>query len=195
MKLKVLAAAAALSLAAVAGATRAGVVTFDDAAGNAIVDKCVSSFSDQGLTFTGSYCMGVWALNPNGNGTNSLIYDPYVGGGGGPLTITKTGGGAFSLGDVDLSVSWYDSNPTETITINGSPLTISQTYATYDLGLTDVTSVTISGVASQGGYWLADNLNFSAGVPEPASWATMLIGLFGLGAVMRASRRTAVVPI
>jgi hypothetical protein len=33
--------------------------------------------------------------------------------------------------------------------------------------------------------------NFEAGVPEPATWAMMLVGFGGLGAVLRRSRRKA----
>jgi hypothetical protein len=41
-------------------------------------------------------------------------------------------------------------------------------------------------------YYTLDNVSVTAGVPEPASWALMLTGFFGLGATLRAaSRRTA----
>ena len=38
-----------------------------------------------------------------------------------------------------------------------------------------------------------DNVSVSTAVPEPASWALMLVGFGGLGAVMRRQRRTAAV--
>jgi choice-of-anchor C domain-containing protein len=37
-----------------------------------------------------------------------------------------------------------------------------------------------------------DNVSVSAAVPEPTSWALMLVGFGGLGAVLRRQRRTAV---
>lgn len=40
---------------------------------------------------------------------------------------------------------------------------------------------------------VGDNLEyalFGSGVPEPATWAMMLVGLFGLGALLRAQRRS-----
>jgi hypothetical protein len=139
-----------------------------------------SSFVDQGLQFTnfGSE-MYVWdATSPNSNGTNNNIFAGFV-----PTdyeAITLAGGGVFSLTSLDMAISWYDSNPAEIITINGTPITITQTLTTYVLNLTNVTEVDISGVPSGAGYWLADNLTYSAAVPEPAS-ATMLLGSCAVG--------------
>ncbi len=155
------AASAALLSAFPAFAT---TVTFDDAAGNSIVDQAQSVFSDQGLTFTnsGTY-MYVWdGGSPNGNGTNANIFAGFST--GDFESITRTGGGAFDLVSLDLAISWYDANPTEIITVNGAPLTITQTLTTYTLNLLGVTQVDISGVPSNGGYWLADNVTTS--VPE-----------------------------
>jgi hypothetical protein len=39
---------------------------------------------------------------------------------------------------------------------------------------------------------LLDNVGLSAGVPEPATWAMMLLGFGGLGSVLRRNRRQAV---
>jgi hypothetical protein len=162
------------------GAAQAGTVTFDDSVGNSIVDQVVSSFTDQGLTFTshGTY-MGVWNSNPNGNGTNSDIFAGFNT--GDYESITLAGGGTFNLNSLDLAISWYDSNPSEIITINGSPLTITQTYTTYLLNLDGVSQVNISGVPSNSGYWLADNLNFTAATPLPSTWTMLIAGFIGLG--------------
>ena len=87
-----------------------------------------------------------------------------------------------------MALSWYDGNPSEIITVNGSPITLGQGIQTYNLNLDHVTSVSISGVPSDAGYWLADNVNFTA-VPEPATWAMMLFGLGVIGSGMRIARR------
>jgi hypothetical protein len=180
-------AALAAALATAASGAHAAIITFDDPAGNAILDQDESQFSDQGLTFTGSgWYMYVYdGSNPNGNGTNANIFAGFSS--GDFETITRTGGGAFSLNSIDLATSWYDTNSTDTVVINGAPLIISDTLTTYNLNLTDVTSVTISGVQSDSGYWLADNLNVA--VPEPATWALMLVGFGGMGAMLRMARR------
>jgi hypothetical protein len=56
------------------------------------------------------------------------------------------------------------------------------------------TRVAISGTAANGraGAFQLDNLVVNSAVPEPAGWATMMLG-FGLaGAALRSRRRTAV---
>jgi len=190
VKTLLLTAAAVLSIGASAGAASAAVVDFDDAVGASILFNPYGfggSFSDQGLTFTsnGSF-MYVWdGTSPNSNGTNNNIFAGFNT--NDAEMITLTGGGLFNLNSIDLAISWYDGNPTETLLVNGSPLVITQSLTTYALNLTNVSSVTISGVPSNAGYWTADNINYSAGgaVPEPETWALMLMGLGGLGAVLR----------
>lgn len=103
----------------------AAEVTFDDAAGNAIVDQYFAngqSFSDQGLTFTsgGSYMYVRDGSSPNSTGTNANIFAGFSS--GDFEQITLTGGGTFDLQSLDMAISWYDGNPTETILINGNHL-------------------------------------------------------------------------
>jgi hypothetical protein len=168
----------------------AGVVTFDDAFGNSIVGTAQTSFSDQGLTFTnfGTY-MYVWgpaiSPNPNGNGTNSLIFAGY--GANDYLTITKTGGGTFDLYSLDMALSWYNTSVSETILVNGSPITLIQGLQNYVLNLLGVTQVTITGVPSMTGYWLADNINTNVAAPLPGGLLLLGSGLVGLIGLRRRS--------
>jgi hypothetical protein len=174
---------AAAGLIGFGGAAGAAIVNFDDSVGNSLLFQGFgpgSSFTDQGLTFSvgGFGTEYVYSgISPNSNGTNNLIFGS---GTGDTESITKAGGGAFTLNSIQIAVSWYDPNSTDTITINGTPLTITTTLTTYNLNLVGVTSVNISGVASDTGYWTADNIVYN-GVPELSTWAMMLAGFAGLG--------------
>ena len=58
------------------------------------------------------------------------------------MTMSLTGGGSFTLNSVDMTISWYDSNPSEVITVNGNPITLIQGLQTYNLNLTGTFSFT-----------------------------------------------------
>ena len=153
-------------------------------------DVQYTSFADNGLEFTvNSGILYVWdGESPNSNGTNNLIL------GYGPtdwVSITKAGGGSFNLDSIDLAISWYDPNATDSVSINGIPLTITTSLTTYVLNLNGVMSVNISGVSSGSAYWTAQNIVYDA-APEPSTWALMTLGFAGLGfAGFRASRKSA----
>jgi hypothetical protein len=184
MRLKGLFILCFLLCVAIASQAHATVVAFDDAYANSILTQPQTSFSDGGLTFTnnGTF-MYVWGpSSPNSNGANNLIFAGF--GSTDYLAITKTGGGAFTLSSIDMSISWYDSNASETILVNGSPITLFQGIQTYALNLSDVRQVNITGVPSLSGYWLAENVTYSA-VPLPGALLLFGPGLVGLAAVRR----------
>lgn len=172
--------AAALGLAA--STASAAVLTFDDYTS---VDLEQTSIEYRGLTFTKTLGNGyqyVWdGSSPNSNGTNALIY-----GYGSGVTITRTGGGLFSLLNLDMAISWYNSQATESVMINGTAFTLTQGLTELTTNLFGVSQVTISG--SGAGYWLADNV--TAAVPLPAGLPLLAAGLAGLGLLAR-RRKTA----
>lgn len=153
------------------------------------LDSCMSSISSGGLDFnspvscSGSY-MYVWdGSSPNGNGTPALIFAGF--GTGVSMTMSLTGGGTFNLNSVDMTISWYDSNPSEVIMVNGNPITLIQGLQTYNLGLSGVTSVTFSDLPSGTGYWLMDDVVYNT-TPEPGTLALLGSGVIGvLGLVRR----------
>lgn len=171
----------AIALFVLVAPVSAAVITFDDPVGNSILYSYPAAFSDGGLTFTnkGTY-MSVWgASSPNSNLTNNLIFAGFSS--GDLMSITKTGGGSFDLNSLDMSLSWYDSYSSETILINGTPITLGQGIQNYVLNLQGVTQVDITGVPSNSGYWLMDNVNTGSAVPEPTSLLLFGTGLSGIG--------------
>jgi hypothetical protein len=172
----------ALAAAAVGSAQATTTVSFAGVAPQTLGSVTVDGYTFTGAPGTDSF---VWpGPNPNGDGANNLILccSPAE-----SIDITKAGGGAFTLESFQMAISWYSPQTTDTVDVNGTPLTITNTFTTYDVGVTG-TSVAISGLASDDGYWTADNFVFGS-VPEPATWTMMILGLAGLGGVLRAQRR------
>ena len=164
----------------------ATVVTFD---GLGISALPVSTGGLDFGTLGGSGFTSTWTSNsPNSNGTDNLIAGYGTG-----VTITKTGGGNFTLNSIQMSISWYNSNAVENILINGIGYSIFQALNTISLNLVNVSSVSITGIS--GGYWLADNVTYNASVvPIPAALpllATGLAGVVALGRRRRANRKAA----
>ena len=145
------------------------------------LDTWMSPIVSGGLTFTGSG-MAVWTHSPNDNGTPALI-NFFAN----DVTITLTGGGAFTLNSVDMTLSWYDNNLSGVITVNGNPITLIQGLQTYNLNLSNVTSVVVSPITVFG-YWLMDNVDYNntnTTTPEPGTLALLGSGMLAGGGVLR----------
>ena len=172
-----------LAFVLLAGIAKAQTVNFNSFSP---LDTPFGSFSTGGLTFTsGGGYMAVWDnSSPNSGGNNGLIYAF-----GSPIVVTQTGGGAFSLDSIDATISWYDGAGSDTITLVGTGVTsgtdnliLGQGLAPYNsLGFSDVTSVSISQLASGSGYWFISSLTRDT-VSAPEGGASLLYLLLAAGA-------------
>lgn len=155
----------------------AAVVTFDDTASGT-----GAPFSSGGLDFSGSSTY-VWfgpGYNAN-NGTNSLIS-----GFSSSFTITKTGGGLFSIDQLDAGLSWYTGLTSLNISVGSDVISLGQSYQTYSFtNINNVTSVTVA-FAPGDGYFAIDNIVWNDNpVPEPGSLTLLGLALLGLVAARR----------
>lgn len=169
--------AVALLLAAplVAHAT---VVTFED-----VSNHSSAPFSSGGLDFTGGTTY-VW--NGPGyaadNGTLNLIS-----GFSNSFTITKTGGGLFSIDQFDAGLSWYTTLQSLDVTVGANVITLDPTFQTFLFSnLVNLTSLTVS-FAPSDGYMSFDNIVWHEGsqVPEPETLLLLALGLVGIAASRR----------
>lgn len=206
-------ASAALALVLVAGATAANaaitisvlpgdlplpagqsvVVDFDNATAAGF------TFTQGSNSFVRSGSLGLQdgvSAPPPGDTTN---YETVTGGGYATLT-SDAGMSSFSfyLGSPDDFNSVRFQGADFDVTLSGSALFNPATAfngdqgvgrrISYDFGGAVVNSITF---ASTGNSFEFDNLaaGVAGAVPEPATWAMMLVGFFGLGAALRAQGR------
>lgn len=200
-------ACAALALAAALPAA-AQTVTFDSKAAPGFIAQYGPVYQEAGLSFTtglgSEFGLFSWGLgqssNADADGATIALTSANDW-----LTITRTGGGAFSLASIDLADGFNSGTAsivpyvlvTSAGTTSGSfTLDRAKGLQTLLLGHENVLSFALQ--AKPSGVFQLDNVVFStnvSAVPEPAAWA-MLIGGCGLagGAMRRQRRRFARVP-
>jgi hypothetical protein len=190
MNRKLIAAAAAALALAVTAQARASVAIYTDAASfNAATSgDTTSGFSFSNITTLGSgYTIGpVTFQSSDIGGYNDGSYGSnvsYLGSSEPRLAITG-GYNAFSL-----MLGAYDGASTFGISVNGAaPVDLDingQPNSTF-VGFTDnvpITSISISDLTSPGAEidTLSFTTGFTAAVPEPSTWAMMILGFAGVG--------------
>ena len=152
---------------------------------------CLPSVSTGGLTFTNNAerCLGVFAGSPNAG--TALVFGFNT---KGHAVITQTNGAAFTLDSLNMTISWYDTLPSDTLTVtadfegggvSSQTLTLFQGLQTFNLNLSNVSQVDFSGLANGTGYWAISSLTYTPVVPEPASLLFLATGLLGLAVAAR----------
>jgi hypothetical protein len=189
---------AGLALAAVAGATHAATINFDDGSAGSAVGSFYSGVTFSANTF--------WTSNEGLPGSSGLLGidtnnpDPFIFGPDTPVVATfdtptnhvKITG--VDVGDAGLEIDAYDASNTliGSNQVFGTGLGINSFFDVFvDLPLPNIASVHIFQPGSLGDSnpdsegIILDNFEFSGGVPEPATWVMMIAG-FGLaGAALR----------
>jgi hypothetical protein len=102
-----------------------------------------------------------------------------------PTAVTAVG--IFSNTNLPISASLS--------TASGGAVTVFTTYDTATFGFLGLTSSTpfTSATFTSSTYNIPE-IEYGAAVPEPATWALMLIGVGGLGAGLRSRRKDAMIP-
>jgi hypothetical protein len=188
---------AVLSLAAalVSTSAMADVITFDGV-GPGVGSHAVPS-PYQELNYSISAPNGLYYLgfgDPRYAGENNLFDNNYQD----TTTLTTIDGRPFAIQSIDLAEMYLGARPaTEPTTFTGTLVgggTVTQTF--------DVSNASFQTYLFSGGFsgltslsWTATtetpqfaNINVST-VPEPATWAMMLVGFGGLGAMLRSAKR------
>lgn len=201
---KYIVAAAALlasSLAGGAAYAATSVITFDEyAAANANGVLPSNRYAALGVTFLsaddGSTWAGTAAGDPGGWGVNGTNGTNFQGFNGSSYSETLTFSSLISLFEVDATRTGGSSDGTVTINafLNGAAAgTTSATLGAINSWSTlslagNFNSLQISGFGTSFHPFALDNMRFTTAtpaVPEPATWAMMILGMGAVGFAMR----------
>lgn len=214
MKTMISAAAALAVGMAVSGAASAAVVDFDSLRSSNYVSLGYgATYAEDGLGFRAygtdgrDEHMAIWGYDTHpGYQADATGASPWVNSINAYLRVSKVGGGTFTLNSLDLAdylnlkaplsnyglaYTYVDGGGSHSGVFN-----LDQTAGlqTFTVNLSNITHIDLfTGGSGDSGVQI-DNVRFNepltvGGVPEPTTWAIMLLGFGGLGAALRQRRR------
>lgn len=202
MSVKSLVFSAGLALSVLTSGAQAATVTFEDVKPGLLV---FGGGSEGGFDF--SVQTGALYVNQWGNPGQDLEGDQGLS--GGVVDFYASDLGLFTFNYLDYAAWNSDGVGTQTLTVRGwlgdtelgvdtFKLANSAIYApTYDnwtlFGATNLAGVSIDRLSIElnaGGSYLQaiDNINLTSAIPEPATWAMMIVGFGLVGAMLRRGR-------
>ena len=184
----------------------ATTITFDEFAATNNNVALTTAYSSLGVLFSGTNA-GTWGGNSNGNpgnwgleGTNGPQFLGFNGSNNGYSETVQFASAitAASLdfsrsnGSVDGSITLTAFDGVTPVSSDTSALGALNSWSTLSVSGAGITSIEWSGTGSGFHPYGVDNFVFSTGVPEPSTWAMMLLGFAGLGliAYRRKAKRT-----
>ena len=192
-----------LTLALTSAPALATTITFDEfAAQNGALTIPANQYAYLGVTIVATDEGDTWGGNSNGNpgnwgleGTNGSNFSGFNGNSYTMSLLFASDITAFSLdasrsnGSTDGTLTLYGYLNGSLTSTNSVALGAINSWSTIGLtGLFD--QVTITGTGTDFHPFGIDNINFTAGaVPEPGTWAMMLLGFGGIGMAMRRRRQ------
>jgi hypothetical protein len=158
-----------------------------------------NKISTQGYKFTsaGNCCAYAWSQDPTpSNGFENVIYTQH------DETMRAVDGSLFSVSSFDAAIGSYAKYSEYLLALTGiradgsqvtTNITIGGSYQSYALnGFDNLSALTFSHPTNDRGMYVKlDNIAVSAAVPEPSTWALMLLGFGAVGASLRRRRRGA----
>ena len=204
---KYLVATAVSAAFALAGAAQAATVTFNAEPNNFETPVLAEGFKIDFATQGWCLCDGVDGFDFSSNGTKRLLASGGTSQPGALISLSLIGGGLFSVSGFDAATAFLGGSNSLTVTgthADASTATanfnLSDVHAGFSLGAAFDNLVSLSFAGSAGSFrepgLSIDNLivnERTAAVPEPTTWAIMLIGFFGLGATVRRRRALAAI--
>jgi hypothetical protein len=178
---------ALVAFAGMTAPTHATTIDFNTLSGSNL--SSLTTYSENGFTVTN--VQGFEDIQGFGNPSPSIGLPGVQNGqsGIGSFTVTQTGGGDFSLTSFDLleeatnGVSYTikgSLNGSAVYTVNGLDGTLAFTTLNPAESNVEVNSVLFSFV-NPGASLVVDNIVVTTAVPEPSTWAMMILGFAGIG--------------